>query len=746
MTDTPQAAGVPGAPAPAPVANWRWAIPAGRLSPALGPLRHLPLAGLLALSAVLNVQRLSRNGYANIFYAAGVKSMLRSLHNFLFVSFDPGGLITIDKPPLALWLQVASAKLFGFSPLSLLLPEAIAGVLSVAALYVILTRRLGPLAGLAGGLGLAVFPSFVAVSRDNGVDPLLLLLLILACGAALWAIRAGRLGPLLLCSVLIGLAFNTKTLAAYLVVPGIALPYLLCAPRPPRRLILHLLAAGIVLAIVSGSWIAVVELTPASQRPFVGSSTDNTELGLTFEYNGVGRVGGQVGGPGRVPVGTGALVSETPARRPAPAAHVTSGRGARAKPRPHVQAGGGHEGHGTRARTSPSADRHSLKGGLFSELLPDGREVNPIAFGGGTGPLRLFGSHLGDQGSWILPFALLSLLAVPLTMIGRRRCTGGPAADAPAPASTGSAGPESKRGGAGQASFRDDPRLAPALVFGGWLLVEVLVLSFSKGIVHPYYISALAPGAGALAGIGVALFIELARRRPRDPRVLLLVPAVAATVLAQVIVLYREHYMRWFVPILIVGAVIGTVAILGLRRISAVAMSATFCLLLVAPAGYATTTWLAPVEGTFPAAGPKQATGVGGVGIDGESLRVDEALIAYVTHHSPGSRWIVLTDASESAAPFILLGYRAGAMAGYSGTDPALDGPGLARLVARREARYVALGGLYSARGGNRATSAVLHSCRQLPRSVWGGGPSHYEALVLFDCAGRERRLESDGP
>src|SRR5689334_11703651 len=125
-----------------------------RLSPAalrarLGP-HHLALGAVLALATVLNVHRLSQNGYANIFYAAGVKSMLRSAHNFFFVSFDPGGLIMVDKPPLGLWLQAASAEVFGFGPLALLLPEAIAGVLAVAVLYWILAPRFGILAGLAG--------------------------------------------------------------------------------------------------------------------------------------------------------------------------------------------------------------------------------------------------------------------------------------------------------------------------------------------------------------------------------------------------------------------------------------------------------------------------------------------------------------------------------------------------------------------------------------------------------------------
>ena len=178
------------------------------------------------------------------------------------------------------------------------------------------------------------------------------------------------------------------------------------------------------------------------------------------------------------------------------------------------------------------------------------------------------------------------------------------------------------------------------------------------------------------------------------------------------------------------------------RAIAPYAMAATFCLLLVGPTGYAATTWLAPVEGTFPAAGPKQAIGDGGVGIKGADLHVDRALLRYVSHHHPGSRWEVLTVASETAAPMILLGADVGAIAGYSGTDPALDGPGLARLVARHEARYVVLGGDYSSRGGNRATAAVLRSCLELPWQAWGGEPPHFESLTLFDCAGREHQLD----
>ncbi len=699
-------------------------------------LHPLALAGVLALSAVLNTHRLAQNGYANIFYSAGVKSMLRSLHNFVFASFDPGGLVTVDKPPLALWAQVASAKAFGFSPLSLLLPEAIMGVLTVALLYLLVSRPFGAAAGLAAALTLAVFPSFVGVARDNGVDPLLILLMLLACGAGLRAIETGRWRTLVWCGVLVGLAFNTKTLAAYLVVPGIALGYVVCAPGLFYRRVLQLLVAGLVMVAVSAAWIAFVDLAPAAKRPYVGSSTNNSEIGLTFEYNGFGRVQGQVGGPGHIPAGTGALPSSTSssAARRAPhrgaRTHARTGLPVRAKPRPP------------------------------SRLLPDGREREPIPFGGPVGPLRLFGLGLGDQSGWILPFAFFGLLAVVGLMLGEtrtrsrrpRRGSGsirgatsnmapGVGPDPMGTEARSASATRSSRGAAGP--DRRDPRLAATLVLGGWFLVEAAVLSLSKGIVHPYYTSALAPGAAAMTGAGAVAFVRLARGRRRDWRLPGIPCAVLATVVVQVVLLHREHYMHWFIPLLIAGGALGTIALLTVRRGAPVAMVFTLVLLLVAPGAYASTTWLAPVEGTFPAAGPKQAAGAGGVGVAGRDLRVVLALLSYVRANRPGSRWAILTDASDTAAPFILLDLPAGALGGYGGTDPVLDGAGLARLVSKGEARYVVLGGEYSTRGGNRATVAVKRACHELPPSAWGGPPPYSDSLVLFDCAGREHALST---
>ncbi len=672
--------------------------------------QHLGLGLAVALAGVMNINDLSRNGYANIFYSAGVKSMMHSLHDFLFVSFDPGGLISVDKAPAALWVQVASAKVLGFSPMSLLLPGAIEGMLAVALLYVILARRLGAPAALAGALALAVFPSFVAVSRDNGVDPLLLLLMLGACAAALAACESGHWRSLLASAVLIGLAFNTKTLAAYLVLPGIALGYLLCAPVPLMRRLLQLGVAGLVMLAVSFAWIAVVEATPASKRPFVGSSTNNTEIGLTFEYNGFGRVEGQLGGPGTEKVRQGAFVPAQHVLFPYPPGSAQAAKLAREL-----------------AIAARSRQRRPRRGVPASRpKFVHGREVNPIPFGGPPRALRLFGKGLGDQGGWLLPFALFGVLALALLLALER---------------TRAAPPEELPDAAPARGWRRDPRLATLLVLGGWFLTEAIILSTSKGIVHPYYVSGIAPGAAAMVAAGVYAIATLARRGRRLTAFALALGALATSAAAEIVLMHEEHYMVWFAPVLIAGCAACLLALLAVRRLAPAALALSLALVLVAPAAYASTTWLAPVEGTFPVAGARHAAGTGGYGIDAKNLAIARALVRYVRAHHPGSRWALLTVASDEAAPMILMGLDAGAIAGYSGTDQALSARSLARLVRDGQARYVLLGGDYSLRGGNGATKAVLRACRQLRAGAWASPVPFPNGLVLFDCAGQEAAL-----
>jgi 4-amino-4-deoxy-L-arabinose transferase-like glycosyltransferase len=266
---------------------------------------HPELAAAMSLAAVLNLWALARNGWANDYYAAAVRSMSSSWHDFLFASLDKGGVMSVDKPPLALWVQALSVRVFGYDSLSILVPQALMGVASVALVYDLVRRRFGRVGGFVAGLALALTPIAVAVSRHNNPDALL----VLCCVAALWCTVRGlddvnpthpRLRWLVAAGVCVGLGFETKMLVALVVVPGIAAAWLWMAPAARGRLhaLRQLLAGGGAMLLVGGAWPLLVELTPAADRPWVSGTSDNRILSLIFEYNGVGRVDGQAGGPG----------------------------------------------------------------------------------------------------------------------------------------------------------------------------------------------------------------------------------------------------------------------------------------------------------------------------------------------------------------------------------------------------------------------------------------------------------------
>jgi 4-amino-4-deoxy-L-arabinose transferase-like glycosyltransferase len=262
-------------------------------------LRRPELWALLALSGVLNLWDLSRNGWANVYYSAAVRSMSSSWHDFLYAAFDRGGVMTVDKPPLALWVQALSVRAFGYHPLSVLVPQALMGMASVALVYDLVRRRFGRVGGFVAGLALALTPMTVAISRHNNPDALL----VLACLAAVWCtvrgLEAGRTRWLVLAGVCVGLGFETKMGVALAVIPGIVAAWLWVAPagRGRLRALRQLAGAGGAMALVAGAWPALVELTPAGSRPWVAGTTDNRVISLIFGYNGLGRVDGQAGGP-----------------------------------------------------------------------------------------------------------------------------------------------------------------------------------------------------------------------------------------------------------------------------------------------------------------------------------------------------------------------------------------------------------------------------------------------------------------
>ena len=389
--------------------------PARRSSPPPGRLRRLvrgpaadpqwarpALFGLLALTALLYLWDLSRNGYANDFYAAAVQAGTKSWKAAFFGSFDSSNFITVDKTPASLWVDELSAKIFGFNSWSLLAPQAVEGVASVALLYAAVRRWFGPSAGLIAGAVLALTPAAALIFRFNNPDALLVLLMTAAGYAVQRALERDRTRWLVLAGLLLGFAFLTKMAQAFLVLPGFGLAYLWAGPARLGRRIWQLLAGLGGVIVGAGWWIAIAQLTPAADRPYFGGSTDNNILELALGYNGLGRLDGSE---------TGSI-------------------------------GGGGGGS---------------------------------SFGGATGVFRLFQSEFGGQVSWLIPAALISLGA--LLWISRRA-------------------PRTSR----VRSF--------ALLWGGWLLVTGVVFSYMQGIIHPYYMVALAPAIGALVGVGAISLLQ----------------------------------------------------------------------------------------------------------------------------------------------------------------------------------------------------------------------------------------------
>lgn len=605
---------------------------------------HVALGGVLALSAFLDFWRLSLNGYANEYYAGAVRSMTASWHDFFFASFDRGGLVSVDKPPLALWLEAASAKLFGYSGVSILLPEALAGVLAVWLLYLLVARHFGRTAGLVAALALAVSPVSVAVNRDNNPDALFALLLVAACWAGARAVEGGRLRWLLGSAVLVGLAFETKMLAAGIVVPALALAYVCFARTSWRARVLHLLAAGGVLAVVSGWWIAAVELTPAGSRPYVGSTSDNSALSLALGYNGLGRVFGQTGG--------------------------TSFGGA-----------GGGPGGGT--------------------------------FSGTPGLFRLINDLLGDQGGWLLPLAIVGGLSAALY------------------------------------TWRSRPaQRGPLTVVAGWFVVAAVIFSYSSGIVHTYYVSALAPATSGLVGIGATALGRDVRQS--GVRIALPLTAIAFSAWLELVLLGRSGYDAWLRPF-VAGtalAAAGTVVVLGLgptfpervrARLAAAAVGVAFAGLLAAPAAWSATTLTNAVNGVFPGAGPNfvgSGFGLRGPGTGTTSASVDAAL-AYVERHGAASRFTLIVTNEQEAAPYVIAGERVASMGGFTGRETVLTPSYLSTLVRKGEARYFLLGqsggfGPGPGGGNNAAVQTVESACAAVP-AVSG----------LYDCAGRAAAIAS---
>ncbi|MDT7728600.1 MAG: hypothetical protein QOI21_5176 [Actinomycetota bacterium] len=285
------------------------------------------VALLLAVTAVLYLWNLARNGYANSFYAMAVQSGTQNWEAWFFGSLDPGNIVTVDKPPASLWLMGLSGRIFGFSSWSMLVPNALAGVASVGILYLTVRRTNGPAAGLLAGSVLALTPVAALMFRFNNPDSVLVLLMVTGAYCTVRALEKASTKWLLLAGVAIGFGFLDKMLQAFLVLPAFVLAYLVAAPTSLGKRVAQLFGAAAAVVVSAGWWVAAVSLWPAADRPYIGGSTDNSALQLALGYNGLGRLlggegnpggggqaGGQGGGPGGMfggPTGIGRMFDPT---------------------------------------------------------------------------------------------------------------------------------------------------------------------------------------------------------------------------------------------------------------------------------------------------------------------------------------------------------------------------------------------------------------------------------------------------
>ncbi|AAK78175.1 4-amino-4-deoxy-L-arabinose transferase-like glycosyltransferase [Clostridium acetobutylicum] len=322
----------------------------------------LLLSLILVLSAILNFANIGIEGYANTFYAAGVKSMMMNFKNFFFASYDPSGFVTIDKPPVGFWIQTIFAKVFGFKGWSIILPQAIAGVLSVLIIYYLVKRSFGKPAGLIAALCLAITPIFVAASRNNTIDNLLVLSLVLSAWALSIAAENGKLKYLLISLAVVGIGFNIKMVEAYMVAPAIYITYLLSSTLPFKKRIKHLALGTIILLLVSLSWAVVTDFVPAKNRPYIGSSNNNTVLQLIIGHNGLQRIG------------------------------------------VNINNASNHGSKRSLNRNNPPIKSFKNKS-FMSRLSKNNAQISQ------PGILKLFsGNNMSDQISWLLPFALIGFV------------------------------------------------------------------------------------------------------------------------------------------------------------------------------------------------------------------------------------------------------------------------------------------------------------------------------------------------
>ncbi len=591
---------------------------------------------IAAAAAALYAWNITQAGLAP-FYSVAVKSMSVSWKAFFYGALDPKATVTIDKLAGSFLPQALSARIFGFHAWSVALPQVIEGVIAVLAMYRVVRRWAGVIPGLLAAAVFALTPIAASMFGHSMEDGALTMCLVLAADAYQRAVSEGRLRSLLMAGVWVGLGFQAKMLQAWMVLPALAVGYLVSAPAPVRRRLARLGAAAVVMLAVSLSWIALYTFTPAADRPYVDGSTDNSAIAMVFGYNGVERFG--VSFPGAVTSGPGVTSGNSGgggapgATSTAPrASSTTAGTGGDAGTGASGSAQAGAPGSGTGSATAgapgaggagtPGAGGAGTSGtGGAPEGLTQGTGA-PAGTGNrgggapgggsggfGTGWTKLLGSEYGTQIGWLYPLAVLAVVfGIAWTRRARRTEPAGQV-----------------RGG--------------FVMWGAWLATYGLIFSKMSTIPHTAYMSSLAPPLAALSGAGIVMFWRAYRAEGWRGWVL---PAAVAAEVAWAFYRWRDYpgFLPWARDSLVAAGAAAVAALIVARlyragrarrawaRVVTVALGTGVVAMLAAPATWAASVLDVNYAGSSFNATAGPAGGLGGFGGGGQPAAAQSAKLA----------------------------------------------------------------------------------------------------------------------
>ncbi|WP_320776847.1 ArnT family glycosyltransferase [Streptomyces sp. CRN 30] len=725
------------------------------------------LVAVAAIAALLYTWNITGSGLAP-YYSVAARSMSESWKAFLFTSFDPAATVTLDKIGGFLWPQALSARLFGFHDWALTLPQCVEGVVSVLVLYRVVRRWQGAAAGLIAAGLLTVTPVAASMFGHALLDCSLTMCLVLAADQYQKAVLTGRPGPLLLSGLWIGLGFQAKMMQAWIIVPALAVAYLVAAPHGLRRRLGQLAAAGGVLLAVSLSWVALMTFTPEDSRPYADGSTDNSAFAMVFGYNGFDRFHeGLVPGSVRTPSPQGT----TPAPSGGASEEPRDGARANEEARTSAQSSARSPEQSSSQPTAQSSTQSSTQSSAQSSpalaVLP-----------GSGGWTKLFGPRFTTQVGWLYPLALTAL-AVGLVR---------------------------HRGAA-----RTDRRRAGYLMWGGWLATSGVVLS-ALSIPHTAYVALLAPPLAALAAAGATVLWRTHRAARGGPRAWLL-PAVVVVQEMWTLHIAAEYteFAPWLVPLVLVASVVACGALVHtalptgvsrrtVRRVGLVGLASGCVAFLVAPVtwsasvldprygGSAFDAYAGPPLKPVGAPGGGDTSGGGGTSEGGDegpvksntlggrtaastaqgpavldSLSADQRkLVDYVRRHNRGAEYTFSANSWEAASRYIYA--EALPVLPLGGFTAGADIVSLAEyrdLVRAGRLRFALIGthdGTMSGTGGGQASEPapgssvaridawVKSACAVVDPAVYGAHPASGAGAgagageeTLYDCASAVR-------